>query len=174
MNNSFNVLPSLVQTNFTFWRCRHKIFSSSKITGISSQSTDLHPHSGPSGKLEAAVLFSFLHLFVFFTKLIWLEDSTSKQSLSDYTHVKQMMPKAVICLGSHDSKHMPLQSSVHVHLLFPRKIREKKSKKKKEETGLRSAFYSVCVCVVSNKAVPAVRLEWGRWLMKGYEERDIF
>lgn len=53
-----NVLPRLVPTNFTFQSGQHKMFPSSKITGNSSWSIDLHPHLEVSRKAFIS-LFSF-------------------------------------------------------------------------------------------------------------------
>lgn len=99
MNNSFNVLPSLVPTNFTSWsvmsskffiyipQChkftsggfeRHKMFSSSKITCISSWSADVHSYLEVKAKRSINVILFPSFVPVFFKKWIWLEDSSSR------------------------------------------------------------------------------------------------
>lgn len=156
MDNSFNVLPCLVPTNFTFWSGQRKMFSSSKITGISSWSTDLHPHLEVSRKLKEAFYYFFSSFVpVFFKKWIWPEDSTSRWTYrvshlmfmsSRWCRKRIVDLKTVICLC-----RMPLGFSLleaHAFTIkcpcpscFQGKTQEKQSKKKKKRSG---AFYSAC------------------------------
>lgn len=176
MNNSFNVLPCLVPTNFTLWRWRHKMFSSSKIRYLFI----IHCSSFTlRGELEAIREALCYFLFFFCSRVLhnigfgW-RTAPPKVFHRIFVSSKWCRKlfvdlKTVICLGSHYSKHMPLQSSVLV-LLFSRKIQEKRSKKRKRK-GL-GAFYSVCR-LVHYKAVGS----WGQAGVRklaGCEERDIF
>jgi len=143
---SMSVRPSSVQTNFTFWRWRHQIFSSIKITGISSWPIDRRPHSGVSGKIEVALRSFLLFMCSSQNEFDWRTAPPNKPKKSQIIFMSsRWCQKLFVDLKQWfvwvlTTQSTCLYNQVSLSIVFPEKY-EKNSEKEKNWSG---AFYSEC------------------------------